>query len=487
MPHGSPHFPVEGAGGLSVSASPASISLERVAIERVSAAESALAGNGIAAPPSNGMSLNGHSLNGSSSHALSLDAANGIQGSGVHANGVRTNGVHANGVNGNGLNGSATANGINGSALNGNGLNGHGLKAPHINLPATEPRGESKATSTDASRPFKLSKRTNSLLGIQIVGCGSYVPDNIITNEQLERQYGFQPGWIEQRTGILCRRHAPPELATSDLCVEAAQRCMRAARVNASDIDLLVVGTFTPDFPVPSAACLVQDRLGLDAPAIEVQSACSGFVYALVTAAQYVATGNSKMALVIGGDINSRIVDPYDQKTAPLFGDAAGAVLITRGEPHQGLVCYQIGADGSGAGLLNRPIGGTRRPLRAEDIAAGEHFLHMEGRSVFKWAVRALTDTIELLLTKTGMSVHDVALYLLHQANQRIIAYAMEQLGIPSTKVFNNLEKYGNTSAASIPLAMDEAYRAGRIRRGDTLMLCGFGAGLSWGTALFRW
>ena len=334
---------------------------------------------------------------------------------------------------------------------------------------------------------FTVSRRTSSLLGVQIVATGAYVPQDVVTNERLEREYGFDPAWIEQRTGILARRRALPHQATSDLCIEAARRAIRAARVDAEQIDLLVVGTFTPDYNCPSTACLVQDALGLDAPAFDVQAACSGFVYALTTAAQYVATGNSRLALVVGGDTNTRIVDPHDRRIAPLFGDGAGAVLLARGESHQGFICYQLGADGSGGPLLEMPAGGTRHPACAADLASGRHYLQMDGRSVFKWAVRALTDTIELLLEKSGMSPHEVALYLIHQANIRIINYAMEQLGIPQHKVFNNLHKYGNTSAASIPLAMDEAFRQGRINRGDTLLLSGFGAGLTWGTALFRW
>ena len=344
------------------------------------------------------------------------------------------------------------------------------------------------AQNKNPSPLFKLSRRTNSLLGVEVVATGSYVPETVVTNADLEQRYGFEPGWIEQRSGILTRRYAAPEQATSDLCVEAAKRAMRAAEVNASNIDLVVVATFTPDHQgCPSTACLVQDRLGIDAPAFDLQAACSGFVYALVTAAQYVATGNSNLALVVGGDVNSRIVNPWDQRTAPLFGDGAGAVLLTRGEPHQGLLCYQMGADGSGGPLLEVHSGGTRHPATAEDLAAGKQYLQMDGRSVFKWAVQALADTVELVLQKTGMSSDEVALYLIHQANIRIINYAMQQLGIPEHRVHNNLQKYGNTSAGSIPIALDEAYQAGRIRRGDTLLLSGFGAGLTWGTGLLRW
>ncbi|MEX0703860.1 MAG: beta-ketoacyl-ACP synthase III [Planctomycetales bacterium] len=343
------------------------------------------------------------------------------------------------------------------------------------------------ACPKSAGNVFQLSQRTNSLLGVQIVACGGYVPEQLVTNADLEDRYGFEPGWIEQRTGILARRHAAPDEATSDLCVKAARLAMRAARVEPAEVDLVIVGTFSPDHACPSTACLVQDKLGIDAPAFDLQAACSGFMYSLVTAAQFVATGNSRLALVLGADVNSRIVDPHDQRTAPLFGDGAGAVLLTRGEPHQGLVCYQMGADGSGGPMLSMPSGGTRRPVTPENVRAGDHFLKMDGRNVFKWAVRALTDTVELVLKKSGMSVHDVSLFLMHQANVRIINHAIEQLGIPPGKVFNNLQRLGNTSAASIPLAMHEAHQAGMIGRGDTVLMSGFGGGLTWGTGLFRW
>lgn len=331
------------------------------------------------------------------------------------------------------------------------------------------------------------SRRTSSLLGVQIVSTGSYVPDRVVTNSDLNHLYGFDPEWIEQRTGILERRHAPPEMATSDMACEAARRAIASAEVSPEDIDLVVVGTFTPDYLCPSAACLVQDRLNLDCPAFDVAAACSGFVYALVTAAQYVATGNAKLALVIGADTNSRIVNPKDYRSYPLFGDGAGAVLVARGEPHQGLICYQMGSDGAGAAMLDRPMGGSKAPWSVDGIERDEQYLRMDGRSVFKWAVRMLVDSIERVLDQSGMSVHDVELYLLHQANMRIIESAREQLGIPADRFFNNLQRYGNTSAGSIPLVLDEAVRAGRVKRGDSVLMCGFGAGLTWGTGIYRW
>ena len=350
----------------------------------------------------------------------------------------------------------------------------------------TKSTTKSRSTGRENTRKV-FSQRTNSLLGIQIVGSGSYVPDQVVTNEDLQAERGFDPDWISQRTGILERRHAPEGQATSDLCIEAARRAIRSSRIDPSDIDLVLVGTFTPDYNCPSTACMVQDKLGLDAAAVDLQAACSGFIYSMVTGGQYVATGNSKVALVIGGDCNSRIVDPQDRRIAPLFGDGAGAVLMTRGEPHQGLICYQMGADGSGGPLLQCTAGGTRNQVTVDDVEAGRQYLSMDGSAVFKWAVRVLTDTIELVLSKSGMSIHDVSLYLVHQANKRIIDAAVSQLGIDPERVFSNLERYGNTSGGSIPLALDEAFQAGQINRGDTILMCGFGAGLTWGTSLFRW
>jgi 3-oxoacyl-[acyl-carrier-protein] synthase-3 len=350
------------------------------------------------------------------------------------------------------------------------------------------PRAAATTEPVVAQAPASAwSQRTRSLLGVQIAATGAYVPERIVTNDELQTLYGCDSGWIEQRTGILRRRYVADDQATSDLCIEAARRAMRAGSIDPRQIDLVVCGTFTPDFQCPSTANLVQEALGIDAPAMDVSAACSGFVYALATAAQFVATGNSRMALVIGGDTNSRIVNPNDQKVAPLFGDGAGAVILTKGDAHQGLVCYQLGSDGGGGPMLDRKAGGSKYPLTAAAVEAGEHFLHMDGRSVFKWAVRAVTDTIELVLKKSGLGVHDVSLYVLHQANIRIIQKVAEQLGMPEEKLFTNLQEYGNTSGGSIPIALDEAYQQGLIHRGDTVVLSGFGAGLTWGTCLFRW
>jgi 3-oxoacyl-[acyl-carrier-protein] synthase-3 len=321
---------------------------------------------------------------------------------------------------------------------------------------------------------------------VRVVASGSYVPDAVVNNEHLRQRLGCDSEWIIKRTGILERRHALPHQATSDLCHLAAERCLAKADVNPKDIDLLLVGTFTPDMTFPSVACLVQDRLKLACPATDIQAACAGFMYALVTGAAYVLSGVSKLALVIGGDCNSRIINPSDLKTYPLFGDGAGAVLLAPGRPDQGLISYSLGADGSGGDLLNRPACGSRLPPTPELLAKNLQYLHMDGRAVFRWAIGILVDTIQDVLRAARLTVDDVDLFIPHQANIRIIN-ALDVLDIPRSKVFVNLDRYGNTSAGSIPLALDEAVEEGRVKPGSLIMLSGFGAGLSWGTALMRW
>jgi 3-oxoacyl-[acyl-carrier-protein] synthase-3 len=338
--------------------------------------------------------------------------------------------------------------------------------------------------STERPSPRPKCK---SLLGVRVVGVGKYVPDMVVGNDHLHARLGFDSDWIVKRTGILERRHASPNQATSDLCVEAALDLFAKTGKTAADCDLLVLGTFTPDMSFPSTACLVQDRIGLIGPAIEVEAACAGFMYALITAAAYVKAGVSDRAIVIGGDTNSRVLNPDDIKTYPLFGDGAGAVFVEPGRPDQGILAYSMGADGAGGPLLQRESCGSRKPPTAGDIAEGKHFMYMDGRAVFRWAVDILCETIQDVLTAAGLTTEDITLCVLHQANIRIINASIDVLNIPRSKVFNNLEKYGNTSAGSIPIALEEAAAEGRLKEGDIVLMSGFGAGLAWGTALMRW
>jgi 3-oxoacyl-[acyl-carrier-protein] synthase-3 len=329
--------------------------------------------------------------------------------------------------------------------------------------------------------------RCRSLLGVRVLGTGSYVPDAVVSNDHLHARFGFDSDWIVRRTGILERRHALPHQATSDLCHEAALRCLDNARVRPQDIDLVVLATFTPDMSFPSTACLLQDRMKISGAAIEIEAACAGFMYALITGAAYIASGASTTALIVGGDCNSRILNPHDIKTYPLFGDGAGAVVLTRGAPNQGLVSYSMGSDGGGGDMLSRPACGSRMPPTPELLGRGLHYMYMDGRAVFRWATDILADTIQDVLKASQMQPGDIDLYIPHQANIRIINAAIDSLHIPRSKMFHNLERYGNTSAGSIPLALDEAVAEGRIERGSLIVLSGFGAGLAWGTAVMRW
>lgn len=330
-------------------------------------------------------------------------------------------------------------------------------------------------------------------MGVRVTGTGKYVPEVVVTNADLYDRLnfaarGYNTEWIVQRTGIRERRHARPEQATSDLCVAAALDCFKKSGYGPKDIDLLVLGTFTPDMSFPSTACIVQDKLGLVGPAVEVEAACAGFMYALITAAAYVAAGASDRALVIGGDANSRILNPGDPKIYPLFGDGAGAVVLERGSPEQGILAYSMGSDGSGGMMLCRPAGGSRTPTTPELLAEGKQYMHMDGQGVYRWAVEILRDTVEDVIAHAKLTASDLGLVIPHQANIRIIEQALHKwLRIPHEKVFNNMDRYGNTSAGSIPLALDEAIAAGRLKRGQAALLSGFGAGLAWGTALMRW
>ena len=325
-----------------------------------------------------------------------------------------------------------------------------------------------------------------SVTGVQIVGTGSYVPDQVVTNEDLA-SLGCDAEWIVQRTGIRARRHAPAEMTTSDMAVAAAQRCLEMAEVERGDVDLLILATMSPDRLLPATATTVQHRLGLNGPAFDVSAACTGFAYALATAMQFVATTCSRRALVIGADANSRVVDPGDVKTYPLFGDGAGAVLLAPGTPQQGAMAYTLGSDGGGADLLCRPVGGAARPWRATGQQDGSWYMEMDGRAVFKWAVRVAEESSRQVLEAAGWSVEQVDWWLLHQANVRILDAAIEALGVRRERVVMHMDRYGNTSAASIPLALDETLRGGSLQRGQHLVMSGFGAGLTWGTLAWQW
>ena len=323
-------------------------------------------------------------------------------------------------------------------------------------------------------------------MGVQVVGTGSYVPDKVVTNEDLD-SLGCDAEWIVQRTGIHERRHTPIDMTTSDLAVVAAQRALEASGVNREDIDLIVLATLSPDRLVPATATTVQDKMGLCCAAMDLSAACSGFIYALVTGMQFVATGCSKRALVIGVDANSRVVDPRDKRTYPLFGDGAGAVVLAPGNENQGALAYTLGADGSGADLICRNTGGASKPFDPSGENDRSWYMTMDGRPVFKWAVRLVEEVSRQVVESAQLSVDQIDWWILHQANVRILDAAVDSLGIDPDKVVMHLDRYGNTSAGSIPLALDETLQEGKIERGHLLLMTGFGAGLTWGTVVFRW
>lgn len=325
-----------------------------------------------------------------------------------------------------------------------------------------------------------------TLTGVQVLGIGGWVPPRIVPNEELI-SLGCDAEWIEQRTGIRARRQADPSMATSDLAYEAAVKCLDNAELTAKDIDLIIVATMSADSPAPSTACRVQRRLGCSAPSFDVSAACAGFMYALTTGMQYVKTGNAKRVLVVGSDVMTRTVNPADKKTYPLFGDGAGAVLLGAGHCDQGLLAYTLGADGSGVELLHIPGGGSREPLTPAGLECGRQYMSMDGRAVFKWAVRMVADSCREVLGHAGLTTSDVTWLVLHQANKRILEAAAADLGMPLDRVVMNLDRYGNTSAGSIPLVLDELNQQGKLHRGDRVLLSGFGAGLAWGTGLFQW
>ena len=321
----------------------------------------------------------------------------------------------------------------------------------------------------------------------RIAGTGSYTPSRVMTNTELERMVATSDDWIRERTGIRERHIAASGEACSDLAVQAGRRALAAAGLAASDLDLILVATCTGDYPLPATACLVQHQLGATkAAACDLSAACCGFVYALSVADAYVRTG-MRHVLVIGSEVMSAITDWSDRNTCILFGDGAGAAVVSASEGERGILSTHLRSDGSLCELITVPAGGSRTPLSEQVVADRTHFIKMKGNETFKVAVRTLEEIARETLAANQLQVEDLDLYVPHQANMRILKAVMERLGLPLEKVMLNLEQYGNTSAASIPIALDEAVRAGRVRDGSLVMLGAFGAGLTWASALIRW
>ncbi len=318
---------------------------------------------------------------------------------------------------------------------------------------------------------------------VGIASLGAFVPPNILTNADLEKMVDTSDEWILERTGIRERRIVEKGTATSDLAVRAARQCLENAGVEPQDVDLIIVASASPDYTFPATACIVQNAIGaVKASAFDMEIGCCGFIYAMVTGAQFVASGAFQKVLVIGAEILSRIVDWTDRNTCCLFGDGAGAALLTPVEDGRGILCFDLGSMGESASALTLPAGGSKNPASLETIEKGMHYIHMDGRAVFKFAVTIMDKSVRTLLRKCGKNVEDVKLLVPHQANIRIIKSACQRLGITPDQVMVNIDKYGNTSSASVPIALWEAVEKGRVQKGDFVILVAFGAGLSWGS-----
>ncbi len=322
---------------------------------------------------------------------------------------------------------------------------------------------------------------------ISAVGC--FVPPGVLSNDDLSRMVETNDSWIVERTGIRERHIADAGVATSDMAVEAAEKVLQESGISATDLDAVIVCTVTPDTLFPSTACIVQDRLGaVRAWGFDLSAACSGFLYGLTTAAHLVSGGSHRKVLVIGADTMSRIIDYTDRTTCILFGDAAGAFLVEPGDlPGDGYLGHLNEIDGAGAAFLNMPAGGSRMPATSQTVENRLHYVKQEGQQVFKFAVRKMFELSEALLKKHGLSAKDIKLLIPHQANRRIITATADRLGLSEDQVLINLDKYGNTTAATIPLATRDAIDQGRLNKGDLVLFAAVGAGYTAGALLWRW
>ena len=320
-----------------------------------------------------------------------------------------------------------------------------------------------------------------------IVGLGAYVPERVLSNLELESILETSDEWIQSRTGIRERRIAAPEQASSDLAFEAARMALENAKVAADEVDLIVCATLSPDMPFPATGCIVQDMLGAKkAAAFDLEAGCSGFIYGLAVAQAFIIGGIYKTVLVIGTDVMSRMVNWKDRDTCVLFGDGAGAVVLKPVESG-GILSVHLGSDGSGADTLLVPAGGSRMPFSQETFDRNLQYIHMSGGEVFKFAVKAMCNATKQVLEGAGLKPEDIGFLVPHQANTRIIESAAKRLKLPMEKVVVTVDRYGNNSTASVPLALEEAVKDGRIKDGQNVILVGFGAGLTWGAVAMRW
>ena len=329
-----------------------------------------------------------------------------------------------------------------------------------------------------------MHKRVNSM----ITGTGSFAPSRILTNCDLERMVETSDEWIRTRTGITERRISENGIGSSDLSLEASKIALKEANLEPGQIDLILLGTVTPDYLLPSTACILQDKLGAkNAAVVDVVAACSGFIYGLSIASAFIAIGQYKNVLVIGVETLSKITNWEDRNTCVLFGDGAGAAVVSATTEDKGILGTFLSGDGSLANLLHIPVGGTKTPLSKENFDLKKHYICMQGNEVFKSAVRAMEGAAKHIIGKVGLAASDIDLLIPHQANIRIIEALAKRLKVPMDKVYVNIDRYGNTSAASVPIALDEARKRGVIQEGSNTVLVAFGAGFTWGSAVIKW
>jgi 3-oxoacyl-[acyl-carrier-protein] synthase-3 len=320
-----------------------------------------------------------------------------------------------------------------------------------------------------------------------IIGIGSYIPDKVISNFDLEKIVETSNEWIIERTGISYRRKANDNICSSDLGAEAAKLAIRDANLEPEDIDLILSASSSPDRIFPATACIIQNKIGAkNAAAFDIQAACTGFIYALTTAVQYITGGHYKNILIVGSEVLSKVTDWEDRNTCVLFGDGAGAVVLSEVEKG-GVISSILGADGSGSELLELPAGGTKEPAGFDTVKNRRHYIKMSGNEVFKFAVKVFEDCTRKVVEKANLALNDIDFIIPHQANIRIIDAALKRLKFAPDRVVINLDRYGNMSSASIPVALDEAFRLGKIKKGHRIIVVGFGAGLTWGANLIEW
>lgn len=335
---------------------------------------------------------------------------------------------------------------------------------------------------------METEERMTKILKAKIAGTGSYLPEKVLTNADLEKMVDTSDEWISTRTGIKERRIVNEDQAASDLAYEASKKAIQAAQVKPEELDMIIVATITPDMVFPATACVLQERLGVKGiAAFDLEAACSGFLYGISIGSQFIATGMYNNILVVAAEALSKIIDWKDRSTCVLFADGAGAVILKPSSDNSRIISSYLGADGTGADLVGVPAGGSRLPASQETVRDGQHYMKMKGNGLFKRAVKVMVQAIDISLEKSGLTYDEIDFFIPHQANIRIINAVAKRIGIDKNKAYVNLDQCGNMSAASVAVALDQAVREGKIKKGDKVLLTCFGGGLTWASLVIEW